>query len=466
MWMRLFFKRFLFQYICSKHLALVLVLYLFICPAQSGVFEFADEVNGVDTITHPTGYAGFGADLVVTVGVSPSSPNADVMEISIRNAINTWNFLIPTIGNIITTNNNVPPNQFDFESVALHELGHCIGLAHPNLATESGLTGSDKNFTSTTRGANNEFDLGSGADGVIGSDDDLRGDDVNLHWFNIENNNPFVVANVVDRTTYSQDLNDLPPGDQFVTNGDRSVSTLLDTGNTEAVMQQGIRSGESRRTLAADDVATLRLGMSGVDRLAGTADDYSVTLRYDGLTDEADIVFDFDDKASFAACNVTGNFTDQERNHITITKGRISFNTMFSWFFNDELTPEKQPDPIVTISANNATGTTTLNQSEDLSLVIKLEPGVSAGNQADYWIRAITPTGEFWLDEQLQFKPSDSPIRAFGGPLVDLPAFIIMDSSTSDLPLGIYTITFAVDNNLDNIFDATFEDSVTFEINP
>lgn len=462
--MGLFFKRFLMQHNGSKFFALV--LFLFSCLVQSGVFEFADEVNGVDIITHPTGYAGFGTDLVVTVGVSPSSPNADVMGVSIQNAVNTWNFLIPTTGNIITTNNNVPSNQFDFESVALHELGHCIGLAHPNLASESGLTGSDKNFTSATRGANKQFDLDSGADGVIGSADDLRGDDVNLHWFSVENNNPFVVADIVDKTTYSQDLNDLPPGDQFVTNGDRSVSALLNIGNTEAVMQQGILSGEARRTLAADDVATLRLGMSGLDRLAGTADDYTVTLRYDGLTDNADIVIDFDNEASFAACRITGNFIGQEQNHITITKGRISFNTMFSWFFNDELTPEKQPDPIVTISANNAMGTTTLNQSEDLSLVIKLDPGVSAGNQADYWVRAITPAGEFWLDNQLQFRPSDTPIRAFGGSLINLPAFIILDSSTSDLPLGVYTVTFAVDDNLDNVFDATFEDSVTFAINP
>ncbi len=462
--MGFFFRRLLMQLTGFKFF--VLVLFLFSRSALPGVFEFADEINGVDTITHPTGYAGFGTDLVVTVGVSPSSPNADEMGVSIQNAINTWNFLIPTTGNIMTTNNNVPFNQLDFESVALHELGHCIGLAHPNLASESGLTGKERNFTSSTRGANNQFDLGSGADGVIGSADDLRGDDVNLHWFNIESNNPFAVANIVDKTTYSQDLNDLPPGDNFAANSDRNVSTLLNVENTEAVMQQGILPGETRRTLAADDVATLRLGMSGLDRLAGTADDYTVTLRYDGFTDNADIVFDFDNEASFAACRITGNFIDQEQKHITITKGRISFNTMFSWFFNDELTPEKQPNPVVTISANNATGTTTLNQREDLSLVIKLDPGVSAGNQADYWVRAITPAGEFWLDEQLKFRSSDSPIRAFGGPLVDLPAFIILDSSASDLPLGVYTVTFAVDDNLDNIFDATFEDTVTFAINP
>ena len=176
-----------------------ILMFLLMWPSLSvyaGAFEFADDTHGPDVMTHPVGYTGFGDELIVTVGISPLSPNALAIEVSVQNAIDTWNHLIPKTGNIKTKVGNIQRNQFDFESVALHELGHCIGLSHPNLASESGLFGEDKNFTRSTLGENNTFDLDSGVDGIIGSSDDIRGDDVNLHWFRKLDNNPFAIISV------------------------------------------------------------------------------------------------------------------------------------------------------------------------------------------------------------------------------------------------------------------------------
>lgn len=435
-------------------------------PIYAGAFEFADDTHGPDVISHPVGYTGLGDDLIVTVGISPLSPNALAMEVSIQNAIDTWNRLIPTTGNIKTNDARIQRAQFDFESVALHELGHCVGLSHPNLASESGLLDEDKNFTRTTKGANNTFDLNSGADGIIGSSDDIRGDDVNLHWFRKLSNNPFTMGDVVDSTTYSRDLSDLPAGDLFVANGDRDVSSLFGVQNAEAVMQQGIASGETRRSLTADDVATLRLGMSGVDRLADTSDDYTLTLQYEGFTDTADIVFNFDNKASFASCTFSAAFLNGNRDHFVIKIASISFNDDFLWFFNDELKSLMPELPVTTILVNNVSDTLTLVQGERLSLDVALDPGLSAGNQADYWVLADTPLGTFWLNDVLQFIESEEPIRVFGGALMELPSFNILNGSTNGLPSGTYTIVFAVDDNKDGIFDGTFQDAITFIINP
>lgn len=430
----------------------------------AGVFAFANT-EGADVITHPAGYQGVGGNLIVTVGISPASPHAAEMVVPIQNAVNTWNRLQPTITNL---DSSIPRNQFDFESVALHELGHCLGLAHPNLASESGLAGINKNFTSTIRGANNVFDINMGADGIIGSSDDVRGDDINLHWFRKKDNNPFVIDGVVDKTTYSRHLSDLPVNHLFAANGDRDVAALLGVANTESVMQQGIFAGETRRTLSADDVATLNLGMSGLDRIAGTVDDYTVTLLFDGFSDTADIVFNFDDMASFAACSMTGTYISP--NHLRVNSGaHISFNTAFSWFFNNESTPQIPPEhtnPVVTIFANNTADAVTLKQGELLSLAVKLDPGVHAGNQADYWVWAITPLGTFWLDAQLQFIQTVTAIRVFGGTMDELTAFTFFNSPTTGFSPGTYTFTFAIDDNMDGVVDGTFKDSVTITITP
>jgi hypothetical protein len=284
------------------HLGLASLLLQADCHA--GAFIFAGEANGLDVVTHPTSYTGVGGSVTVRVCIAPGSPNAAAMEIPVQNSITIWNRLQPTTGNLLLGgSNNIPSSAVDFESTTLRELGHCIGLAHPNAATESGLSGNDRNYTKATDGANNVFDINAGTDVVIGSQDDVRGDDGNLHWYRKSNNNPFTIASIVDSTSYARDLADLPSGHSFATNADRTVASLLGVPNTEAVMQQGAFFDEAKRTLTHDDVATLRYAASGLNEVAGTSDDYTIELEYGGISSSnCDINLDFDDtKTGFAA---------------------------------------------------------------------------------------------------------------------------------------------------------------------
>lgn len=348
--------------------ALAAITMLVVLPraAEGGGFVFAGEANGINVITHPIGYTGASGNISVSVCIDPTSANAADMAISVQNIVSTFNAMTPVQGNVVIPSPDLAFNEVDFESVALHEVGHCIGLAHPNAATESGLPIAERNYTKATDGVNNVFNLGVGTDAVKGSADDIRGDDVNLHWFRMTNNNPFTIAGTVDSTTYARDTGMLPGGDSFAANADRMVAGLLGAGSTEAVMQQGSFSDEEQRMLNHDDVATLRYARTGLDSIAGTADDYTVTLTYAGMTTACDLVLDFDNtETGLAVCQTLGTFLTAD--DVAITGADAFFNTGSNWFFNDELSGVC-PTNDETFANQTVTGPITLQAQQTVTL--------------------------------------------------------------------------------------------------
>ncbi len=313
--------------------ALMISLMALSTASEAGSFVFAREGNeGI--ITHPNGYTGTGGALNIKVCIRPSSSNTANLEQATQNTIAIWNEQKVSSSNLL---NNLPEfGSVDVESVLTHELGHCIGLAHPNLAV-GGVSNSNRNYTSTTNGADDIYNLGIGADNVRGSTDDNRGDDGNLHWFRTSNNNPFSIASIVDASTYTFDDNNLPQVHSSVANGDRLVSALFSAPNTEAVMQQGTFNNEAQRTLAHDDVATLQFARSGLDTIAGNADDYTINLFYGGISSDTDckINLGFDNnETGFAVCRIGVTFLQSP--HLSITSAEIFLNDGTDWHYNTD----------------------------------------------------------------------------------------------------------------------------------
>jgi hypothetical protein len=333
-------------------------------PAFAGAYVFSSE-STPHRITHPKGFTGAGGVVTNTVCIATTTNTPASMDVPLRNAIDHWNQLVHGSANVrLGADNAIPGGQIDWESTMMHEMGHCIGIAHPNLASESGLSGSDTNYTKTSNGVDDAYNLGIGADNVRGSGDDARGDDENFHWYRKGVNNPFRLVPPIQASTYTRALADLPAGQTFAANGDRALGTLLGFPNTEAILQQGQGSDEDQRTLTADDVATLMLARTGLDGVPGTSDDYTVALVFGGVADNCDITAIIDPAYSaLAVCEVGGSNINS--NHIAITSATMRFGGANSWYFSTT----RVPAPVADVANVAAGGTPTTVNGGAISLI-------------------------------------------------------------------------------------------------
>jgi len=308
-----------------------------ILPAlgNAGSYIFSSETD-LEIITHPSGYTGAAGVVNIEVCIDASAADAAAMEVSVQNIVKQLNKMTSSSPNLfLGTDNNIPSGTVDFESLVLHELGHCTGLGHPNLGSRTGVSGANTDFTQSGDGVNNTFSFDTGNDTVYGSNDDLRDDDQNLHWFEKGVNDPFLDVANPQFSNFSRDVADLPEGDEFVANAGRAVGELLGYADTEAEMQQGQYFDEDQRQLQADDVATYKMAMTGLDETASTDDDYTINMLYGGIkevTSGCDIVIESDDNTGFGSCSIGLSFLAYP--HVVITSGIFRYNPGFTWFFN------------------------------------------------------------------------------------------------------------------------------------
>jgi len=112
-------------------------------------------------------------------------------------------------------------------------------------------------------------------------------------------------------------------------------------------------------------------------------------------------------------------------------------------------------EPLPDIKANGSDGPLTVSSSTPVSITVSLDPGGQAGQNADWWVYADTPSGSYSYVYPSGWRPGLT--RAIVNPLFSLSSTEILNRT---MPVGYYVITFAVDNNADGILDETWEDSV------
>ncbi|HPF73155.1 MAG: hypothetical protein R3F12_07490 [Lysobacteraceae bacterium] len=320
--------------------------------------------NNPDLVIHAGGTNQGGGVRLVQVCLNPAklpTPDANPAfsdpEQAIRNVVAEFNRMQGTNGNVVSAASaGVTGGRSDFESVALHELGHCIGLDHSVLGPSEVGTSDFNNpqlyYMNTFAGPNTTFNTDDGVDNVRASRDDARGDDVNRNWFRVGVNDPFAALPVtVDQTTYSHDVTDLPGTHAFpeaathflpCSNGG-STSNLRGQSPTSAVMYPVLCTNNAVRQLSLDDVATLRIGEAGNNGTAGNSDDYTIQMNYKGKTTTGcDITIEFRTGVGFGICNVSASGAG---NNFTITTGNAGFEITEDWYFNQTDTTGSGPGP-------------------------------------------------------------------------------------------------------------------------
>ncbi|WP_386065829.1 fibronectin type III domain-containing protein [Tahibacter sp. UC22_41] len=312
---------------------------LFCADVRAGAYVSGSD-SEPDARTHARSFSGYGGEqeaIRVCVDLGGDASLAIAAEPAVRNVIETINTFRSLARNTYATgaDADVPAGQYDFESALLHEMLHAHGLAHPNHADESGLSGDAYYGTKSTRGPNGVFNQAAGPDGIHGSADDVRGDDVNLHWYARTVNNPGLLPDLIDLTTMIRALTALPAGHAFAANGSRNVLAALGFPDAEAAAVQGARPGEAQRHLQHDDIAMLRLARAGMDGVEGTADDYRTKLVYIGrytnpVGETCQIPVRFDNTTAFASTSLST--ARLSTNNWVVFGSQMRFNPSVNWY--------------------------------------------------------------------------------------------------------------------------------------
>lgn len=135
-----------------------------------------------------------------------------------------------------------------------------------------------------------------------------------VHWFRAIDNNPFAVDDTtIDVSTFSRSTaSNLPAGHLWVASANRRVGEELGARSTQAVMYGLQVEGEVKTSLTADDVNMVKMASTGIDLQAGTADDYSVELRFVDSCDDADVLITLGETntpSTLAQCRVGVDFS-------------------------------------------------------------------------------------------------------------------------------------------------------------
>ena len=123
------------------------------------------------------------------------------------------------------------------------------------------------------------------------------------------------------------------------------------------------------------------------------------------------------------------------------------------WYIDDfEIICVNGPPPpfAMDIKVNGSGGSVDITTNDSVSVTVELEDGPYTGVAVDWWIGALTLFGNYWCDSSGNWTKSNTPISYSQEPLYDLPETTLLDTQ---LPVGIYSFFFVLDDTPDGVFN-------------
>jgi hypothetical protein len=135
-----------------------------------------------------------------------------------------------------------------------------------------------------------------------------------------------------------------------------------------------------------------------------------------------------------------------ESGYFRIKMGECTIETRSSYWMSGAILPLPSENPIPDIKVNGSNDPlVVVLPDQSVNVTISLDPGLKAGEMADWWFVVISPFGTI-------------PLFNLQLPLLELP-----ETSLFDIPLppGWYTFVFNLDDTPDSTFDLMWYDYVS-----
>lgn len=117
--------------------------------------------------------------------------------------------------------------------------------------------------------------------------------------------------------------------------------------------------------------------------------------------------------------------------------------------------------PVPLLKANGQAADLTIAASTSLNLTVEVDAGDYSGQQAEWWLKADTPLGVYWMTASGGWVKSETALMGVLGPVKNMAPLAVMNMT---LPQGAYQFTLVLDDQINGNYDVVWTDTISVTV--